>query len=151
MYLLGILLYVICLVSLSALGGNLSYFLNLPSLVIILALTLPMLLASGLLSDFLKGFSLMVKKVNLYSAIDLKRILEADKLAIQSLAIAGFVGTITGMIAILANLSEPVKLGPSLSVAFITVLYSLIFISLILPVRAKVSSILVTLEQEQVK
>lgn len=151
MYLLGILLYIICLIFISTLGGNLSYFLDLPSLFIILALTLPMLLASGLLSDFFKGFSLMVKKVNLYSAIDLKRILEADKLAIRSLVIAGLVGSITGMIAILAHLNEPTKLGPALSVALITVLYSLIFISLILPVKAKVSSVLATLEQEQDK
>lgn len=153
MYFLGVLLYIVFLVILSAFSSPASalLFVDLPSLIVILALTLPMLMASGLLSDFFKGFMLMGKKVNYYSSIDLKRIIEADKLAIQTLIIAGGIGAITGTISLLSNISDMSKFGPSLAIAMITVLYSLIFISVILPVKAKVSTILKTLEQEQDK
>lgn len=151
MYLLGVLLYLICMIVLSILSGSIKMFMNLPSLFIILALTLPMLMASGLLSDFFKGFALMGKKVNFYSSIDLRRILEADRLVIRAFLLAGAIGMITGTITILAKLDNPSLLGPYFSVAMITALYSFILISLILPVKAKVSTILVTLEQEQNK
>lgn len=153
MYFLGVLLYIVFLVILSAFSSPASalLFVDLPSFIVILALTLPMLMASGLLSDFFKGFMLMGKKVNYYSSIDLKRIIEADKLAIQTLIIAGGIGAITGTISLLSNISDMSKFGPSLAIAMITVLYSLIFISVILPVKAKVSTILKTLEQEQDK
>lgn len=151
MYFLGVMLYVICLIVFSLLYGSIGIFIDLPSLLIILALTMPMLMSSGLLSDFFKGFILMGKKVNFYSSIDLKRIIEADKLVIRALLLAGAIGTITGIIALLAKLDDPSLLGPYFSVALITALYSLILISLILPVKAKVSTILETLDQAQNK
>ncbi len=151
MYFLGLLLYIVFLIFFSLLSGTIATFIDFPSLLIILALTIPVLMSSGLLSDFFRGFALMGKKINYYSSIDLKRILEADRLAIRALLLAGAVGTIIGTVALLAKLDDPSLFGPSLSVALITVLYSLILISIILPVKAKVSTILETLGQEQNK
>jgi len=151
MYFLGILLYFIFLAAFSFSSGTIETFIDFPSILIILALTMPMLMSSGLLSDFFRGFAIMGKKINYYSSIDLKRILEADRLVIRALLLTGAIGTIIGTVSLLAKLDDPSSFGPPLSFALITILYSLILTSIILPVKAKVSTILATLEQERNK
>ena len=54
---------------------------------------------------------------------------------IRNLIISGVFGTVIGFILILANLDDPTKSGPMMSVAFLTVFYGFLF-TLVFPVPA---------------
>lgn len=146
MYFIGIIVFLAFMVFMTSLSSSIILFVDLPSLLVIVVLSFSIMLASGLLSDFFKGFKLMGRTVNIYSAIELKRIKRANKLAIRSILLSGIIGTVTGTMQLLANISDPNAVGPNLAVALITVFYSLVFISLILPMQAKVNTILDTME-----
>ncbi len=146
MYLIGVILFLAVVAGLGLLSATLGSFIDFPSLFVILGLSLSILLASGLLPDFLKGFKLMGAKENPFTALELKRIRRACRLAIQSFLLGGFVGTMIGSVGVLASLNDPAKIGPNLAVAMLTVLYALIFVFLVLPVQAKVKTVLDTLE-----
>ncbi len=147
MYLIGILIFLVFLVVLGLIsGGTLLIFVDFPSLVVILTLTIPILLASGLFQDMVNGFKQMGKKENSYSMIELKRILQACKLTIRARLMSGIIGTIVGTISLLSNLTKPEMIGPSLAVAILTVFYSIVFTFVILPIQAKTHTILDTYE-----
>ena len=146
MYLIGIIIFLVLLVLLSSLNFGFMVFLDFQSLIIILALSIPTLMASGLLPDFFKGFKLMGQNVNYYTKLDLERILEANKLAVSAFLLSGAIGLISGFIGVLTNLADPSALGHNLAVALYTVLYSLIFIALVLPIKSRVKTIINTME-----
>lgn len=148
MYFIGIIVFLVFLILINVLNSTVMALVDLPSLIVILALSIPTLLASGLLPDFFKGFKLMGQKVNYYSKLDLERILEANNLAVKSFLLSGSIGMILGFVGVLRNLTNPSLLGPNFAVAMLTVLYSLIFISLILPIKSRVRTIMKTMEIE---
>jgi flagellar motor component MotA len=146
MYFIGVSIFLVLLIAVTFTGTSAMVFVDLPSFLLILAVSIPMLLASGLLPDFLKGFKLMGQKVNYYSAIDLKRILEANNLAVKTFLLSGGLGLILGAVAILSKLGDISKIGPYLALSLLTIFYALIFTCLILPIRARVKTILNTME-----
>jgi flagellar motor component MotA len=121
-------------------------FVDLASLLVILALSAAVLVASGLMGDFFKGFKLMGQKANPYSAIELKRIQAAVKLAVCALLLSGGVGTIVGVVAILSGMGDSTALGPNFAVALLTTLYALVFVLVLLPVQARVKAVLGTMD-----
>ncbi len=141
MYLIGVIVFLGLTVGLAFLSSVPLNFVDLPSLLVILALSLPVLMASGLICDFFKGFRLMGQKVNPFSEIELKRILQANVLAIRSILLSGALGTMVGVIALLTGTSGAGIL-PGLGTAMLTVLYSVIFVLLVLPVQAKAKAVL---------
>lgn len=146
MYFIGIVIFLAFILLISSFTSGLMAFTNFPSLIVILALTIPTLMASGLLPDFFKGFKLMGQKVNYYSKLDLERILEANNLAVKAFLLSGTIGLILGFVGILRNLANPAELGPNLALSLLTILYSLIFIALISPIKSKVRTIIKTIE-----
>lgn len=146
MYFIGIIIFLAFLVLLSSFSSGLMSFFDLSSLAVILAFSIPTLMASGLLPDFLKGFRLMGQKVNHYTKLDLERILEATDLALKALLLSGTIGLILGFVGVLRNLANPSQLGPNLAIALMTILYSLVFISMILPIKSRVRTIIKTME-----
>ena len=136
MYLIGILIFVGLLVGIAFLSSAPLVFVDMASLLVILALSAAVLVASGLMGDFFKGFKLMGQKANPYSAIELKRIQAAVKLAICALLLSGGVGTVIGVVAMLSELDGSAALGPNFAVALLTILYALIFVLVLLPVQA---------------
>ncbi len=96
MYLIGIVVFVAMLVGIVFWTAAPLAFVDFPSLLVILVLSAAVLAASGLMGDFFKGFKLMGQKANPYSAIELKRILAAVRLAIWAFLLSGMVGTLSG-------------------------------------------------------
>jgi flagellar motor component MotA len=146
MYLIGILIFVGLLVGITFFTSAPLVFVDLPSLLVILALSAAVLVASGLMGDFVKGFKLMGQKTNPYSVIELKRIGAAVRLVICSLFLSGGVGSIVGAVAILSQLGDPAAMGPNFAVALLTMLYALVFVLILLPVQARVRAVLATME-----
>lgn len=146
MYLIGVIVFLGLTAGLACLSAVPLNFVDLPSLLVILALCLPVLMASGLMPDFFKGFRLMGQKVNPFSEIELKRILQASLLVIRSILLSGAVGAMVGVIALLTGASGEAGILPGLGTAMLTVLYSIIFVLLVLPVQAKAKAVLATMD-----
>ncbi len=146
MFIIGIVIFLALLAGVAFLSGAPLIYLDLPSLAVILTLSLAVLLISGLLGDFFKGFKLMTQKENIYSSIELKRIGEALKLSIRTVLLSGVFGTLTGLIGSLSNLSDPASIPQSFGAAALTLLYAIVLTFILLPVQAKAKAVLATLE-----
>jgi flagellar motor component MotA len=82
--------------------------------------------------------------------IELKRTEIALSLAVKLLLFAGLLGSIIGIISILANLSNKNMLGPNLAISFLTLLYSVLIVFILLPVQAKVKAMILTMDKEYI-
>lgn len=145
MYFLGIIIFMGLLVFSTLLSATLNVYIDFPSIVLIIGFTVPILMASGLLGDFVKGFKMMSEKENSFTELELNRMLIANKLAITLILLSGVMGSIIGGIGILTHL-ENMQIGPSLAMAVLTFFYALVLTVLFIPIQAKIKTILSTLE-----
>lgn len=146
MYFVGILIFIVFLVVLALFTGSPASFIDIPSILVILGISLPMLMASGLFSDFLRGIRIMGQKTNTYSAIELKKSETAVSLMIKLVLLSGIFGSTVGTIALLSQLNDAGKIGQHFAIALITLFYSLFILFILLPIQAKIKAILLTLD-----
>lgn len=146
MYLIGILIFVILLGALAMFSGGIIAYMDFPSLLVVLGLCLPILMASGLMTDFINGFKLMGSRVNPFSIIELRRIEQANRLVMTTLMLSGIMGTLIGIVGMMTHITQADAILPGLAVAVLTTLYALVFVFMVLPVQAKVRAVLSTLE-----
>ncbi|MFZ5353693.1 MAG: MotA/TolQ/ExbB proton channel family protein [Bacillota bacterium] len=146
MYFAGIIAFLAFLFFSTSIYTRVGTFVDPLSIIISLSFSFTMLLASGLLPDFLRGLKLMGQKENTYTIIELKKTVEAVKLMIRLLIASGTLGALIGIVGILTKLADISMLGPNLAVALLTMFYSVLFILILLPVQAKASAIIHTLE-----
>ena len=140
MYFLGIIIFMGLLVFSTLLSATLNVYIDFPSIVLIIGFTVPILMASGLLGDFVKGFKMMSEKENSFTELELNRMLIANKLAITLILLSGVMGSIIGGIGILTHL-ENMQIGPSLAMAVLTFFYALVLTVLFIPIQAKIKTI----------
>lgn len=150
MYFVGLVLFIAFLVFSTLISGSLAFFIDLPSIMIILSFSIPILMASGLFSDFIRGFKIMGKKVNIWSMIELNKTKIALSLAVKLLLFSGILGSIIGIISILANSSSISMIGPNLAISSLTLLYSVLIVFILLPVQAKVKAMILTMDKEYI-
>ena len=146
MYYIGLLIFVILLVVLFSFSATLNNFIDIPSIIVVLGFSVPIVMAAGLLSDFVKGFKLMAEKVNPFSVLEVKRILLSVQLMIKMMLLSGFVGTMSALIVIFSKFTTIETLFNHMSVAIITLFYALILIILLLPIEAKAKAVIASLE-----
>ncbi len=146
MYIVGLIVYVAFLIGISFLSGKPAIFVDFPSIIVILGPTMALLLASGLMPDFLRGFQVMAQKENTHSRLELQKTETSVGLVIRLLLLSGFLGSLVGIISMLALLSDPTTLGRNASVSLLTMLYAVLFSFILLPIRAKIRAILHTLD-----
>lgn len=130
-----ILLIVMCLFNILMGGWGLSsirWFLDLPSLVLIIIVLIPGLLIMGIWKDFIKSFSVGIKK---YSLLELKNIIGAVDFAKKMTVFAALLAIIVSSILILGNIENLSVLGPNLAVCFHAGLYAVIIEFFLLPLR----------------
>lgn len=148
MYFVGLVVFIAFLVFSTLLSGVLASFIDLPSIILILSFSIPMLMASGLFTDFIRGFRIMGQKVNIWSLLELKKTEVALKLMVKLLLLSGLLGGMIGVVAIASGLSEIGKIGPNLAIALLTLLYSALLVFIVLPIQAKVRAIILTIDKE---
>lgn len=146
MYYIGLLIFMILLVVLFSFSSTLNNFIDIPSIIVVLGFSFPIVMASGLLSDFIKGFKLMREKVNPFSLLEVKRILLSVQLMIKMMLLSGVVGTMSALIVIFFKFTTIETLINHMSVAIITLFYALILIILLLPIEAKAKAVIASLE-----
>ncbi|MBR1630117.1 MAG: hypothetical protein IJ679_12775 [Lachnospiraceae bacterium] len=109
-----------------------AWFVDAPSLLLILLILIPGLIVMGEWKDFIKAFSVGIKP---FSLLDLKNIIEAIRAA-QNLTIFGALfAIITSGILLLGRLNDPSTIGPNLAVCFLAGFYSVIVEFFLLPLR----------------
>lgn len=138
MYLLSILLFmVVCVVySLRSSMGNIVYYIDMPSLLLLFLIVLPILISAGLFKDFNNAFKLSVKRKETCSRTELLRAIEAVNLVIKALWAAGIFNSVFLLIQIMATWSD-IQLIRGISVSLITLIYAIFFIILLLPLRSR--------------
>ena len=148
MYFVGLVLFIAFLIFSTLLSGSLVSFIDLASIVVVLGFSFPLLMASGLLSDFLRAFKIMGSRVNVWSMIELNKTELTLRLAMKLLLISGLSGTIIGMISIASHLSDMSALLPSIGVALLTLFYSILLVFILFPMQAKVKAMILTMDKD---
>lgn len=118
------------------LGGNVTWFIDAPSLLILLVFAATMLLSTGLLKDFNNAFRLIAKKGAEASVREVKRAIEAVALARKVMLAAGGFTVCFSFVLILGGLNDPASLGPAMAVCVLTMLYALAFVLILLPLES---------------
>ncbi len=116
---------------------RISYLIDIPSLVIILILTVPVLLRGGMWKDFKRAWKLLRKNDTCHLG-ELRRTLDVVEMVQRQVIYAGIISLLMSLIAILHNLSDPTRLGPNMAVAILTMLYAVCFEMLLLPLQLEV-------------
>jgi len=116
-----ILIYLVIILS----GGSLLTYIDLPSLILVLALPICMLRFGWSFTEMKNIFS------SIFSSKPEKKILANAACFFNTMSkyfiFSGIVGVFIGLIAIMKNLEDPKMLGPNLAVAMITILYGSFF------------------------
>jgi hypothetical protein len=146
MYYIGIGIFLIFVIFLTFVASGYALYIDPPSLIVILGMTIPVLLASGLMKDFINGFKLMNQRDVKFSKIELHKIVIAMTLAIRTIAVTSLLGVLAGGITILAQLVTLESILPAFSVDLIVLFYGLVFITILLPIRAKAEAVLKTMD-----
>lgn len=118
-------------------AGNIVWYFDMPSLVLIIVLLLILLFMCGLTKDFLRGIAFFFGKNKEMEEHQLRRTLAAFKLVLIALPIDGLIASLIAIVTILGKLNDMSALGPYVAVAVLTLLYSLVLEILLLPIGAK--------------
>ncbi len=116
-------------------GGGLqalTWFIDAPSLILIMLILIPGLLVMGEWRDFIKSFSVGIRH---YSLLELKNIIGAVGAAQKLTVFAALFAIITSSILILGRLDDLSTIGPNLAVCFLSGLYAVIIEFFLLPLR----------------
>lgn len=135
--LLGQLLLFVLVFALLVAGGGFGWsavmwFIDLPSLVLILLILIPGLLIMGEWNDFVRAFSVGIKA---YRLLELKNIIEAVSAAQKLTVFGALFAVIASTVLILGRLDSPEMLGPNLAVCFLSGFYAVIVEFFLLPLR----------------
>lgn len=118
-------------------AGNILWYFDMPSLILIIVLLLILLFMCGLTKDFFRGIAFFFGKNKEMEEKELSRTLAAFRMVLIALPLDGLVSSLIAIVAVIGLLTDKAALGPNLAVAFLTLLYSLVLELLLLPVAAK--------------
>lgn len=110
---------------------------DLPSLIIILVFTVPVLIRNGVWKDFKRAFFLLKKGYACHLS-ELKRTQDVLEMLQRQVFCAGIVAMLLTFINIMRSLSDLALLGPNMAVAVMTVLYANVIEMLLLPLQLEV-------------
>ena len=135
--LIGELILFIAVFIMIVLGGSwgmsaVLWFLDLPSILLIVLIFVPGLLIMGEWKNFLKAFSVGIRP---FSLLELKNIIGAVDAAQKLTIYAALFAIIISGVLLLGRLDDPYTIGPNLAVCFLAGLYAVIIEFLLLPLR----------------
>lgn len=135
--LIGELLLFIAAFMMTVLGGSwgmsaVLWFLDLPSILLIVLIFVPGLLIMGEWKNFLKAFSVGIRP---FSLLELKNIIGAVDAAQKLTIYAALFAIIISGVLLMGRLDDPYTIGPNLAVCFLAGLYAVIIEFLLLPLR----------------
>ena len=137
MVLLGqIILLAVVFMILILIGGwgssAILWFIDLPTLILLLIVLIPGLIIMGEWKDFMKAFSVGIKQ---YRLLELKNIIGAVDAAQKLTAFGALFAIIVSGVLILGRIDDFSLIGPYLAVCFLSGLYAVILEFFLLPLR----------------
>lgn len=115
--------------------GQISWYIDVPSIIMILIVFIPGLIIMGAWKDFIKAFSVGTKH---YSLLELKNIVGAVSTAQKLVVLGALFALIMSGILVLGEVREASLIGPNLAVCFLTAFYAVIIEMLLLPLHLNV-------------
>ena len=114
-------------------------FIDMPSIICILLVVIPVLWVSGMGRDFLNSFSVGQKE---YTLSQLKRILESI-IMVQRLIVCGAgITAVIGIITILTRLDHLETMGANLAVVLLVVFYTVVLELFLITLRANTQNVI---------
>ena len=117
-------------------SGNLGWYIDMPSLFMIVSVMIFVVFVSGYGFDFLRTFSICLSK-NGSEEQERKRAFTACVIVMVTILITGLVVTLIGMISLLHHSSNVDNIMANVSVALISMLYACILDLMLLPFAAR--------------
>ncbi|SDI19454.1 Helix-turn-helix [Pseudobutyrivibrio sp. 49] len=140
---LGLLLLLIGLFGIMIVGGSeVVYFIDPPSFIMVLAIQLIILAASGQIGCFIKAFKYVFRKKTLVEselAEDVAKCEYAIKIAQKSALLGGAISSIIGFVTVFAIVWRKAYdvLGPNMAVAVLSLFYGVLFALLLIPIQGR--------------
>ena len=144
MYLLSIISVIILTGAMCAFsfGMDINYVprvIDFPTIFFLVLFLIPLLISGGLLKDFNNAFRLGIGKKPAESLMELKRAKESVSLTIKiMISLSIFICAIQG-INILYSMNDPATLGPSFSIALLSLIYGMGIALILLPLQARLN------------
>lgn len=150
MYIISILALVVVIVLMALFSGLgiITYLIDLPSIILLVLITFPILLSTGLLKDFGKAFNLVLVKSKDISLVQLKKSLEAISLAIKTNFYASGFITIFAFIQVVNAQVSLDRLGPNLAVAILPLAYAFAINIILISIKYKLKLMILNFTQD---
>ena len=120
-----------------------AYFIDFPSILYVLIMTVVVLIISGTWKDFLKAFPLAMKKLASTEVRQVKKSMFAVKTAMVAVNAVGVMAFIIGIVIILGKLTDFARIGENLVVAMLSVMYGLVVTLLLIPIYTRLKAKLI--------
>lgn len=123
-------------------GSRVVYFLDIPSVVFVLAIQLIVLGAGGQMKSFMEAFKLIFgKKIEIEDDIAVKaaKCEFAMKYAQRGAIQGGILSSIMGFVSVLAIVwsQSPDTIGPNMAVAVLSLFYGVLFVLILMPIQGR--------------
>ncbi|SEK19875.1 Helix-turn-helix domain-containing protein [Pseudobutyrivibrio ruminis] len=140
---LGFVLLMLGLIGIVTVSGSrVVYFLDIPSVVFVLAIQLIVLGAGGQMKSFMGAFKLIFgKKAEIEDdvAVVAAECEFAVKYAQRGAILGGILSSIMGFVAVLAIVwsESPDTIGPNMAVAVLSLFYGVLFVLILMPIQGR--------------
>ncbi len=129
-------------------NGSVVWFIDPPSALLLLVLTIPVLFRNGLGKDVLRAFKLLKKSYNCRLG-ELRRTLDAVEMMQKQIIWAAIIIMMISFIQALAYISDPASIGPSVAVACLSILYAAVMEMLLLPLQIEAKRRIIDYMEEE--
>lgn len=120
-------------------GGYIMRYLDFNTILFLVLFLIPLLISGGLLKDFHNAFRLVIGKKETEDLLELKRAKEAVNLTIKvMIAVSVFICAVQG-IFVIYSMDDPMSLGPSFSVALLSLIYGMGVALILFPLQARLN------------
>lgn len=140
MYLLAVLAVVVMsfvTVAVMRSGGNLQYFSEPLSFLMLLVICVLMLLVTGLLKDFNHAFRYLLKKDTDPGLYQMKRSLEAVKFVMKTVVYGTVFFTSVSLVTLLYRIDDISSIGPIMASFLLAIVYGMMVNMVLLAVKVK--------------
>lgn len=120
-------------------GGYIMRYLDFNTILFLVLFLIPLLISGGLLKDFHNAFRLVIGKKEAKDLLELKRAKEAVSLTIKIMMVVSIFITAIQGIYVIYSLSDLTLLGPSFSVALLSIIYGMGIALILFPLQARLN------------
>jgi MFS family permease len=122
-------------------GGDrtfaLSWFIDFPTLLVMVIFVVPVLMRGGMWKDFKRAFQLLKKRYDCRLS-ELRRTKDVLEMIQKQIWYAGILTMMVSIMYIMVNISDPSLLGPNIAISILTLFYTVVLEMLLLPLQLEV-------------